>query len=340
MGQRADRWRSSLWSEGGGPGFGLVRTALLPLEGLYRAGMGLRNRAFDVGLLRSAEPPIPVVSVGNLTVGGTGKTPVTAWIVAELTRLGASPAVVSRGYGQDEIALHRQWHPAVPVLVAPRRIEGIREAARAGASVAVLDDGFQHRWVRRSLDLVLLAAEQPFPAAVLPRGPGREPPSALTRADWAVITHKTASAGRVEAVAAEVGARQPHLRVAHLTLAPDGWVNLAGETVPPPGTDVLVVASVAQPQTVGDLVRTTTGHESDLLAYPDHHRYGAHDARRIREVAGERIVVTTEKDAVKLSPYADGLDDVRVLRLAVRPGTGSEELRARLARVAGAEATP
>jgi tetraacyldisaccharide 4'-kinase len=338
LGQRADRWRHSLWGGGGGPGFALARGALLPLEALYRAGVGLRNRAFDVGLLRSAEPPIPVVSVGNLTVGGTGKTPVTAWVVTELTRLGANPAVVSRGYGEDEIALHRQWHPQVPVLVAPRRIEGIREAARSSASVAVLDDGFQHRWVRRSLDVVLLAAEQPFPAPVLPRGPGREPAGALRRADWAVITRKAASDGRVEAVAAEVAARHPSLPVAHLTLAPDGWVSLAGGAAEPPGAGVLVVASVAQPETVAALVRATTGHEPDVLAYPDHYRYRAPDARRIREVAGNRTVVTTEKDAVKLRPLADAIGDARVLRLAVRPGSGSQDLRARLARVVEAGA--
>ena len=108
-----DAWQG-VW-DGRGPGARLARALLLPLEGLFRAGVWLRNRAYDHGWLSVAEPEIPVLSVGNLTVGGTGKTPVTSWLVGALVDVGANPAVISRGYGMDEVALHERWHPDVAI---------------------------------------------------------------------------------------------------------------------------------------------------------------------------------------------------------------------------------
>jgi tetraacyldisaccharide 4'-kinase len=113
---------------------------------------------------------IPVVSVGNLTVGGTGKTPVSRWLMEEARRLGVTPALVARGYGEDEILLHRRWNPDVPVVVAPRRIDGVARAAAEGAGICILDDGFQHRRLARDLDILLLSVHDPLPARLLPGG--------------------------------------------------------------------------------------------------------------------------------------------------------------------------
>lgn len=326
----ADRLRR-VWT-GRGPAARFVRVLLLPLEGLFRVAVALRGRAFDRGWRPAQAAPIPVVSVGNLTVGGTGKTPVAARIVRELLQMGARPAVVARGYGQDELELHRRWNPIVDVLEARRRLDGVSQAANGGADVAVLDDGFQHRALARDLDVVVIAAEQPFPGALLPRGPYREPPSALARADLAVVTRKTATPARAEAVRHRVENVRPNLPVARAVLEAGAWQRLDGVSAPPPEGDLLAVASIAAPETFEGLVRQATGQAPELLTFRDHHVYREADARAIRARAGARTVVTTEKDAVKLEAFVEELGDVRVLTLDLRFESGQGELRRALAR--------
>ena len=336
MSSLPETWRRTAWA-----GDGLLprtlRTLSLPLEGLYRLGVAIRNRAFDYGVLPTRTAPVPVVSVGNLSVGGTGKTPLTSWIVRELVALGARPAVVSRGYGHDEIMLHERWNPAIAPVVAPRRNEGVCRAADGGATIAVLDDGFQHRWTRRQLDIVLIAAEQPFPAPMLPRGPFREPAASLRRAHVAVVTRKTATEETARSVGDRIGARFPELTVLHVELAPSGWTDLAGRAMPAPEGPTLAVASVAAPETFTGLVERLLGSEPSLVQYPDHHAYSAQDAESIRGKAGDRALVTTEKDAVKLVAYSDRLRDVRVLTLSVEEGDGTRTLRSALGGVVGGE---
>jgi len=318
----------------------MLRSLSLPLEGLYRLGVAIRNRAFDYGVLPAHRASVPVVSVGNLSVGGTGKTPLTSWIVRELVTLGARPAVVSRGYGKDEILLHERWNPDVEPVVAPRRIDGVRRAADGGATIAVLDDGFQHRWTDRRLDIVLIAAEQPFPAPMLPRGPFREPAASLGRADLVVVTRKTASEETARSVENRIGVRFPRLPVLHVALAPSGWTDLAGRTIDAPEGPTLAIASVAAPETFAGLVERLVGSEPSLVQYPDHHAYSARDAESIRGRAGDRTLVTTEKDAVKLVAYADRLSDVHVLTLRVEEGEGTAALRSALAEVVGSGESP
>lgn len=344
---------------GRGLGARVLRAVLLPLEGLFRLAVRIRTGVWDRrtktdssravgGPVPSAETasrttrgplraPLPVISVGNLTVGGTGKTPLAGWIARTLADLGARPALLSRGHGEDELALHRRWNPDVPVVVDRRRIEGARTAAEQGATVAIVDDGFQHRALARDLDIVLLAAEQPFPGALLPRGPYREPPSALGRADLIVITRKTAGPERAGAVRRRLLNLHPNVPTARALLAPDGWVDLSGNPVAAPSGDLLAVASVADPGTFRSLVERETGGTCELAAYPDHHAYTDEDARAVRRRANGRTVVTTEKDAVKLEAHRALMDDVRVLRLAVLLERGEGELRRALARFAGGE---
>jgi tetraacyldisaccharide 4'-kinase len=281
-----------------------------------------------------------VISVGNLTVGGTGKTPVAAWVARTLADEGARPAVVSRGYGQDELALHKRWNPDVLVRAHPDRVLAVRSAARDGATVAVLDDGFQHRRLARTLDIVLLAAEEPLPGRLLPRGPFREPLGALSRADVVLITRKVAgeeSARRVEAIAQ---AAAPEARVARMRLEPGGWSDGAGADVDPPGGPLLAVASVAHPEGFARLVESLTGSQPELMPFPDHHPYDRKDVRAIRERAGGRTVVVTEKDAVKLEGLRESLPELRVLRLRVRLEAGAEALLERVTQVGREGARP
>ena len=332
--KRLEPWVRSWWAgERGLPGAALSLLAL-PLEALYRSAVALRSLAYDGGVLRSVRAPIPVVSVGNLVVGGTGKTPVTAWLVRRLQEMGARPAVLMRGYGDDEVQLHRQWNPGAQVLANRDRVRAASDAAAQGATVAVLDDGLQHRRLERDLEVVLVAAEQPLRGHLLPRGPYREGAAALSRADLVAVTRRTAEDAEVEETLRQVFRVAPEQRTAVLRLAPDGWRDLKGGEAPAPVGDVLAVTAVAEPKLFQRLLGRSLAGNVELLAFPDHHAFDEQDARLIRERAGARTVATTEKDAVKLKAFAALLPDVRVLVLTVKPERGVAVLDEALRRAA------
>ncbi|HEX2189501.1 MAG TPA: tetraacyldisaccharide 4'-kinase, partial [Longimicrobiaceae bacterium] len=204
-GLRARAWVARWWAGEAGVAGSALDAALAPAELLFRGGVAARNLAYDRGWLRAERAPVPVVSVGNLGVGGAGKTPVAAWIAARLLARGLRPAVALRGYGDDEVQVHRELNPEVPVFAAARRVDAAREAAAAGRDVVVLDDGFQHRALARDLDVVLVSAEGWTPGRrLLPRGPWREGAAGLRRAGVLVATRKSADAARGAAVAAEL----------------------------------------------------------------------------------------------------------------------------------------
>jgi tetraacyldisaccharide 4'-kinase len=324
----------SFWSGSHGPGRIALTAVTAPLAGLFGGLVRARNLAFDTGLVPSERGPIPVVSVGNLAVGGTGKTPVARWIVDLLLDRGRRPALVTRGYGEDELLLHRRWHPEVPVVVARRRLDGVRTAAEEGRDVAVLDDGFQHRRLARDLDLVLLSPSHPFPPRVLPRGPYREPLGALRRAHLLLVTWKGEEERRDGRDLLEVLRRIPGLPPAHLLGLRSGrWADLDGERAPPPEGSVLVLSSVARPGSVEALIREAGVSHMDVMAFPDHHPYRAEDVTKILRRAGGRTVVTTEKDAVKLLAFRERLPSVRVLPLEVAPGQALSQVEDALDRV-------
>lgn len=320
------------WGGEGGVGGALFRGVSRPLAALFGMGVDLRNKAFDMGLLASGTAPIPVVSVGNLAVGGAGKTPFTRWVVEALLEEGARPAVVSRGYGDDEPALHRQWYPQVPVLLSPRRTEGVRQAAAGGADVAVLDDAFQHRALRRDLDIVLLAAEHPLPLRLLPAGPYRETMAALGRAHLVVVTRRVASPERALEWRDRVRRRWPALPVALLRFVPGGWTTLEGGTVQAPDGPLLAVSGVAAPEGFARIVEASTGAVVELMAFPDHHRFTGDDMREVVRRAGERTVVITQKDAVKWIDLPEPRPRVRVLSLDPVFEDGEGAVRAALRR--------
>lgn len=300
-------WVPRWWGGAGGARGAALRVALAPAEAVFRLAAAGRNLAYDHGWARAVRPHIPVISVGNIAVGGAGKTPVTAWLAGRLAGYGASPAIVVRGYGEDEIAVHRELNPGVPVLAAVRRAEAVEAAARAGRDVAVLDDGFQHRSIARDLDIVLIAAETwSTTRRLLPRGPWREPATALRRADLLIVTRKSAPLARAREVAAECGRIAPgvpaavlHLRPTRLRRAGAGAHSLDWLS----GRDVLAVASLADPRPFVEQL-TASGARVELLAFPDHHAFTDADVARVTAVAGARAVICTRKEAVKLEPVA------------------------------------
>jgi len=164
----------------------------------YGIGIGFQNRRFDRGI-GVTKLDVPVISIGNLSAGGTGKTPMVHWVANELQAMGRHPAIAMRGYkappGEmgDEEREHRQALPGVPVVAQPDRIAGLRTLFETGTNVdcVILDDGFQHRQIARNVEIVLIdASSPPYADALLPRGYLRDPISSLTRAHAVVITHR------------------------------------------------------------------------------------------------------------------------------------------------------
>ena len=185
---------------------------LLPLSWVYGAVIAARNAAFDTGIFRCRSAGVPLIAVGNMTAGGTGKTPVVEMLVRLLRQRGVSPGVISRGYGRtgrgvvvvadrecvyadagtggDEPVQIARKFPGVPVVVGERRFEAaVTAVRRCGAQVIISDDGFQHRWLHRDCDLVVVDGSSDLAAEpLLPAGVRREPMRALRRAHMVALT--------------------------------------------------------------------------------------------------------------------------------------------------------
>jgi tetraacyldisaccharide 4'-kinase len=271
-----------------------------------------------------------VVSVGNLAVGGTGKTPVAAWIAGMMRQAGMPTAVLVGSHGADEAALHRAWNPDVRVFCDRDRAAAARRARSEGVRVVVLDDGFQHRALARDLDIVLLSADDPDPAPLLPRGPYREPRSALARAGVVVVTRRVAGVDRARALAGSVDRDALGRGVACVRLAPGAWRHLDGSPAEPPRGDVLAVCGVARPEAFRRAVAECVEGDVELESFADHHAYSVADAERLARRAGSRPVVVTEKDAAKLVTLGASLGRVLVLADALVWDWGEEALRTRV----------
>lgn len=327
-----------------------ARGVLAPLAAAYGGVVRARGVLFDRGVLQAHRLALPALSVGNVTVGGTGKTPVASWLAARLRDGGARPAIVLRGYGGDEPLVHARLVPDVPVVVDADRVRGAETAARAGADVVVLDDAFQHRRARRDADIVLVSAEHATrDVRLLPAGPYREPLAALRRASLVVVTRKSADAGRGEAALRLVAAAAPDVPRASVALCLDRlhrWDSADSSHEPERvsldvlrDADVVAVAAIGDPSAFFGQLRAL-GARVDGVAFPDHHAFGPSDvallARRARDA---EWVVCTLKDAVKLGPAWPRLaPPLWYVSQRVAQETGGDALNRVLARVLSARA--
>ncbi|HMA03332.1 MAG TPA: tetraacyldisaccharide 4'-kinase [Gemmatimonadaceae bacterium] len=292
--------------EDAGVGARTARALLSPASMLFGAIVRARNALYTRHVLPVRAPRIPAVSIGNLSVGGTGKTPVSSWFALQLEARGAHPAIVMRGYGADEPLVHARLAPAIPVVVNANRLAGIERAASQGADVAVLDDAFQHRAVARVADVVLISADAlDANDRLLPSGPYREPPEALRRASLVIVTRKAASLDRARSVASRARRAAPDVPAAIVHLALD--VVHIGTGAPAPLASlrrrrVLAIAGVGNAAAFGEQL-AQGGAVVRLRAYPDHYPFTVSDARSLAQsLDGDEIPICTLKDAVKLEP--------------------------------------
>lgn len=286
-----------------------ARLALAPLAGLYRGIVAVRGSLYDAGLLPARRTALPALSVGNLSVGGTGKTPFAAYVAGELRSRGGKPAIVLRGYGGDEPLVHATLNPGIPVVVSPDRVAGVAEARVLGADVAVLDDAFQHRRAERWGDIVLISADRWTDVRrLLPAGPWRESARALRRATMVVVTRKAATPDEAESVREELRAAAPELPIAIVRLASLNLHAAAGTDVMPlehlRGRRVHLIAAVGDPVAFTKQVESAGASIATSSIYPDHYRFSREDGVRLAlATAGADLALCTLKDAVKLSPH-------------------------------------
>lgn len=315
----------------------------------YYTVQKLREHAYKVGLLTSAPAPVPVISVGNILMGGSGKTPFTLYLARLLQTHGFNPAVVSRGYRGtyrssflvvsrgdsedpeagpsecgDEPFLMAKRLSRVPVIVARRRIHGVRAAASLfGCNVVILDDGFQHLPLQRSLDIVLISGAEDH---MFPLGRLREPPSALRRADVVVLTD---GAGMIPETCLSHLAGVPVFRCRHEVV---GLITgFSAPSLSPgclAGKEVTLVSAIANPERFATAATTLGWHVTGHFAYRDHYRLADRQLSRILDHAKQSTVVVTEKDWVKLPEWFTGSGRVMAMRIDVKLEQEEKFLRA------------
>ena len=306
----------------------------------FGAVLSLRRRFYESGWRRSSSAPVPAVSIGNLTWGGTGKTPFTLWLAQRFDEAGKKVGIVSRGYGRrsrglrvvsegagprigveeagDEPTLLARRLPRAVVVVSERRIDGARRAAALGAELLLLDDSFQHLAIRRDLDIVLLDGADPLGGGLPPLGRSREPASALSRADLFVLTG--GNSGGFEAAESLARRVHPGAPVFHSRPRFSGWVAESGGAARPDvaGSATIAVASIARPSRFLRTLREAGAAPAAFLTFRDHHFYSDRDLRRIEGAAreaGARAILTTEKDLAKLA----GRTSLPVLAARIEP---------------------
>ena len=312
-------------------------------ERVYRSEVTRRNAAFDRGKGVTTFDR-PVISVGNLSVGGTGKTPCVRWVVRSLRESGRRPVIAMRGYGaprgerSDEQAEHEHALPGVPVVANPDRTAALISffASSDDVDTIVLDDGFQHRKIARQFDLVLIdATRSPFEDRCLPAGRLREPADSLARADAVLLTHCELVADQeVEALRARLSAfiaedrvfRSEHAWAGLEIISPDD--STREETVQVlRGRRVVALSAIGRPEPFEAGVRDAVGDSGrvERFRFRDHHPLDERSLDAVRRSCDDAdALVCTAKDWAKLARRAPLGVDVVIPRLELRIREGDE----------------
>lgn len=337
----------------------LLSHALLPLAVLYKGAVRMRRALYAKGVLPSRSLPCKVLSVGNLTVGGSGKTPMVASIAEGLKNRGYRVAILSRGYkgrreeaggvvsdGQrilmevgdsgDEAQMLAQGLKEVPVGVGKDRCRiGLQLCRSFKPEVIVLDDGFQHLRLRRDLDLLVVDSSfRPSKARLLPAGPLREPLEAMKEADIIVITYWDPRRP-AEGLENTLRALCPGAALFHASASYEGLTDISsGETIPIEalrGRKICAISGTAKPRRFFDALRDLGLEVVGEEAREDHHPWREEELKEIIKMPGIEAVVTTEKDAVRVPacPYPIPIYSLR-MRMRVLEETFWELIERRI----------
>ena len=291
-----------------------MKVLLIPLSWLYALVVAIRHFLFDKHLLVSVSVDVPTICVGNLAVGGTGKTPMVEYLLRLLVAKGYHPAVLSRGYkrttkgfvladanatvatiGDEAMQIHRAF-PDVPVAVCEHRVRGIKQLKRQleQLDIVVLDDAMQHRTLRCGYTILLTPYDRLYiDDHMLPWGRLRDLPSRALAADDIVVTKCSDTIRPIDMRVVDNRLHLPTYQRLH-------FAGIAYEDLPKQGTP-LIVCGIAQPQYLYDHVRSLCP-QAEMMAFPDHHAFEREEIKEIlRKARHFDYVLTTEKDAERLS---------------------------------------
>jgi tetraacyldisaccharide 4'-kinase len=328
----------------------LLRMGLSIAEPFYTLAVWWRNRRYDRGRAEVHHADVPVVCVGNLTVGGTGKTPMVEWLARWFRRRGIRVAIVSRGYGAEQGGLNdealelEQKLPDVPHVQNPDRVEAARVAVEElDCQLILLDDGFQHRRLARDLDIVLIDATEPFGFGhLLPRGLLREPLSGLRRAD-AVLLSRADQVDQQQRAEVRQRVRRiaPQAVWAEVAHQPSELLTCDCRRLPLEdvrGRRVAAFCGIGNPEGFRRALADRVGDLAGLRVFADHHPYSEQDVLElgdwVRGLGDVDAVVCTHKDLVKIGlPELAGCP-LRALLIGIEPVSGEQELEKLLEAIA------
>ncbi len=320
-----DYYRNLISGSGDGLARGLLRFLLRLISVAYHAVVCLRNFCYDKGLLRTHGADAAVISVGNITTGGTGKTPLVIWLCGLLEAKSLKCAVLTRGYKvrggkiADEPVILAKSCPGAKVIADSNRVEGAKKAVgEFGAEVLVMDDGFQHRRLRRNLDIVAVDATCPFGfGRVLPSGMLREPAKSLRRAGAVVITRydqvTDKQAGEVEKTIKRLA---PDIAIAKAVHSHSYARAAKGQTLSIAELKekaIFAFCGIGNPDAFLGRITESGFNVVGSKVYNDHHDYSSDDIRDIYEQArscGADLILSTQKDWVKTSLLALQDEDI------------------------------
>ena len=292
---------------------GFVRFICLILSVIFRCVIFLRNFAFDIGILKTYRPSVPVISVGNIVAGGTGKTPLTM-LLTSIFKDRYKIAVVSRGYGVkikksklvkpgddpktcgDEAVLFMCNFPDVLYFVGPNRCCSAKMAEQHGANLIIMDDGFQHRYLERDCNIVVLDGNDPWGGGyLLPRGLLREPPKSLQRADIIVINH-TDDPNVLGEISKPVVCTNVEVKDVLL---------LSGEKISLQGKRVALFCGIGKPENFVETVKNLGAEIVKTCFLQDHASISKEKLSKILEESKAELLLCTEKDMIKITNYTD-----------------------------------
>jgi len=315
----------------------ILRSPFSALGLVYRAAAAARLAAYRKGLLKSHAAPIPVVSIGNLTVGGSGKTPAAIWLAQKLREQGWKPALSSRGYGSsgendllvirsgdcpdpgragDEACLMAKKLAGVPVIVGKSRVNAAKKARELGADILILDDGLQHLKLKREVDIVLVDGKRPLGAErVFPRGRLREPLSALKRAHAVMVTRSEGQAGETISAINRINPGAPVFKMRYRVINPDALS----------GRRAFAFAGIADPAYFFETALSCKIALVGERAFSDHHYFSAQELKQLERSArakGAEMLLTTEKDLARMGELKP---DMPVRALEIEPDFFGQE---------------
>jgi tetraacyldisaccharide 4'-kinase len=328
-------WKAACW-----------RGVFSAVEPFYAAAVRYRNARYDRGRAAITRVNVPVISVGNLTLGGTGKTPMVEWLARWFISRNVRVALVSRGYGakagaaNDEAKELHEKLPEVPHVLNPRRALGAREAIeRYQAELIILDDGFQHRRLARDLDIVLMDATEPFGYEhIFPRGTLREPIEGLQRADVIALSRADAVDQAVrDSLRSRIQAVNPAALWLELSHVPVGLRNAMGLQRPLEGLldkRLLAFCGIGNPLGFQHALKQCGFDVVEFREFPDHHAFSAADLNALAQLSANAKVdaaICTHKDLVKVSKESLGNAPLSALQIGLSVLVGHDALEARLA---------